>query len=197
MVNIPLHTGDGAGRRERILDAAHKLFRSQGYEHTGTREIAVEAGVGEGTIFYHFGSKAGVLEALSRRFSSQLLESLSAGEPMEALAFPILIDRAFDYVHRFGLHHQQLGLPLDSPELTHFMIAENEIHLAFIRSVLEAHRLSGKLRQDVDIKAAAEILLAVLAHAILTVFAYGRRDEEAAFRREVNRVAAAFLLSST
>ena len=178
------------------MDAAHKLFRSQGYERTGTREIAAEAGVGEGTIFYHFSSKAGVLEALSRRFSSQLLESLHAGDPLESLTFSVLIDRAFDYIHRFGLHHQQLGLPLDSPELTHFMIAENEIHLAFIRSVLEAHRQSGTLREDVDVKAAAELLLAVLAHAILTIFAHGRRDEETAFRSEVNRVAMAFIKST-
>lgn len=197
MVNIPLHAADGAGRRERIMDAAHKLFRSQGYDRTGTREIAAEAGVGEGTIFYHFGSKSGVLEALSRRFSSQLLESLHAGDPLESLTFSVLIDRAFDYVHRFGLHHQRLGLSLDSPELTHFMTAENEIHLTFIRTVLEAHRRGGNLREDVDVTAAAEILLAVLAHAILTVFAYGRQDEEAAFRREVNRVAVAFLRSST
>ena len=44
-------------RTERIVAAASKLFASQGYHGTSTREIARSAGVSENTLFRHFDNK--------------------------------------------------------------------------------------------------------------------------------------------
>ena len=43
--------------RQRIIEAAAKLFGTHGYEGTSTRAIADEAGVNEVTLFRHFGNK--------------------------------------------------------------------------------------------------------------------------------------------
>jgi AcrR family transcriptional regulator len=48
----------------RILQAAKKLFASRGYEHTSTSAIARQAGTSESQLMKHFGSKAGLLEAI-------------------------------------------------------------------------------------------------------------------------------------
>jgi AcrR family transcriptional regulator len=59
----------GNGRRapdvvkDLVLQAAHRLFSTQGYHGTKTRQIADEAGVGESVIFRNFGSKAELFEA--------------------------------------------------------------------------------------------------------------------------------------
>jgi AcrR family transcriptional regulator len=50
--------------RDRILQAAKKLFASRGYEHTSTSAIARQAGTSESQLMKHFGSKAGLLEAI-------------------------------------------------------------------------------------------------------------------------------------
>jgi AcrR family transcriptional regulator len=50
--------------RRRILDAAASLFTEQGFDGTTTRQIASRAGVVEPLVFRHFGSKAGLLEAV-------------------------------------------------------------------------------------------------------------------------------------
>jgi AcrR family transcriptional regulator len=50
--------------RERLLDAAKRLFAAQGYEQTATSAIAREAGTSESQLMRYFGGKVGLLEAL-------------------------------------------------------------------------------------------------------------------------------------
>jgi len=49
---------------ERILRAGKTLFANRGYEHTSTSAIARQAGTSESQLMKHFGSKAGLLEAI-------------------------------------------------------------------------------------------------------------------------------------
>lgn len=50
--------------KARILAAALDLFSSRGFEGSSTKSVAAAAGVSEGVIFHHFGSKLGMLRAL-------------------------------------------------------------------------------------------------------------------------------------
>jgi AcrR family transcriptional regulator len=57
------------GTRERILNAAEKLFAARGYEGTSTRAIVAASGDTIGSVNYHFGSKEVLLrEVVQRRF---------------------------------------------------------------------------------------------------------------------------------
>ena len=55
--------------RQRILDAALKLFSQRGFLGATTRQIACEAGVAEVTLFRHFGSKEQLFEEVIRGYS--------------------------------------------------------------------------------------------------------------------------------
>ena len=50
-----------AQTRTRILQAAQRLFASQGFDGTTTRDLAQAAGVAEGTLFRHFANKKAIL----------------------------------------------------------------------------------------------------------------------------------------
>lgn len=50
-----------AQTRSRILQAALRLFASQGFDGTTTRDLAQAAGVAEGTLFRHFTNKKAIL----------------------------------------------------------------------------------------------------------------------------------------
>ncbi len=50
--------------RERILDAAARVYAKHGFRGATTRLIAIEAGVNEVTLFRTFGSKGALLEAV-------------------------------------------------------------------------------------------------------------------------------------
>jgi AcrR family transcriptional regulator len=53
--------------RERILDAAERLFMAHGYEGTSMRQITGEAGVNLAAVNYHFGSKEALIQEVFRR----------------------------------------------------------------------------------------------------------------------------------
>ncbi len=55
-----------ATSRDRLLDAAARLFHEKGYDGTTTREIGAEAGVDAALIARHFGNKAGLYVAAVR-----------------------------------------------------------------------------------------------------------------------------------
>ena len=47
--------------RERILDAAERLFMAHGYDGTSMRHITSEAQVNLASVNYHFGSKEALM----------------------------------------------------------------------------------------------------------------------------------------
>lgn len=53
--------------RERILDAAERLFMAHGYEGTSMRQITGEAAVNLAAVNYHFGSKESLMQEVFRR----------------------------------------------------------------------------------------------------------------------------------
>ncbi len=53
--------------RERILDAAEKLFMQHGFEGSSMRMVTSEADVNLAAVNYHFGSKEELMQAVLRR----------------------------------------------------------------------------------------------------------------------------------
>jgi AcrR family transcriptional regulator len=73
-----------------VACAAARLFAARGYDATPVREIVEAAGVTKPTLYYHFGSKEGLAQALVTRPLTRLLESLLRAireepEPIRAL----------------------------------------------------------------------------------------------------------------
>jgi AcrR family transcriptional regulator len=58
-------SGDPAAIREALVDAAKAEFAQRGYEAASTRTILHDAGVTAPVLYHHFGSKAGLFEAVA------------------------------------------------------------------------------------------------------------------------------------
>ena len=61
-----------AQRREEILDAAHALFTTKGFQPTTMEDILKVVGIAKGTLYYHFPSKEQILRALVLRIVGQV-----------------------------------------------------------------------------------------------------------------------------
>lgn len=88
---------DPAETKQRVLAAAHMLFSTKGFANTGTADIAREADVSEGSIFYHFGSKKALLAELGVRHGRMMIEAMEAGDALEDLEPGIIIPRVFAF----------------------------------------------------------------------------------------------------
>jgi AcrR family transcriptional regulator len=84
-----------SGTRERLLDAAERLFAARGFRGVSLRELTAEAGVNLAAVSYHFGSKQELLHAvLERRVAPVNGERLRRLAELEARAHgkPLSID---------------------------------------------------------------------------------------------------------
>lgn len=78
---------DPAETRERLLDAAERLFAEEGIGRTSLRAITLAAGVNVAAIHYHFGSKEALLEAVfDRRIAPVNRERLDRLDVIEQAA---------------------------------------------------------------------------------------------------------------
>ena len=65
-----------ADTKELILHNALELFARKGYEATGIMDIIVLAGITKPTLYYYFGSKQGLLEAIVTGYGDRLLDTI-------------------------------------------------------------------------------------------------------------------------
>jgi AcrR family transcriptional regulator len=77
----PLERVDAARNRERILCAARRLFDERGAGCVSMDDVAEAAGVGKGTLFRRFGSRASLAAALLSERERDFQEGFIRGEP--------------------------------------------------------------------------------------------------------------------
>lgn len=160
--------------RERLLAAADRLFRRQGYRATSVEEIAEQAGVGLGSLYNHFKGKAMLAATLwlpmAEELAAQVDASLAA-EPLDvraalrahlaALATAMVEQRPLTVALADALFEQSLGLPQPTAPETW---ARSLVPLpALLARLLEAGTARGELRLTVP----ADELAAFLVSAAL------------------------------
>ncbi|EPZ42557.1 TetR/AcrR family transcriptional regulator [Alicyclobacillus acidoterrestris] len=69
---------DAAENRQRILDAALKLFEQHGVEQVSMNQIAIEAGIGPGTLYRRYGNKSELCMDLIKDNIVLLFEDIEA-----------------------------------------------------------------------------------------------------------------------
>ncbi|MCK5800150.1 MAG: TetR family transcriptional regulator [Deltaproteobacteria bacterium] len=86
--------------RQAILDAAEKLFSSQGFADTAMSQIAQTSAVTKSLIHHHFGSKAALWDEVRGRLKAEYLASQSA-VASDDLPAAELLTRAITTYFRF------------------------------------------------------------------------------------------------
>jgi AcrR family transcriptional regulator len=136
---------DALRNRERVLDAATELVRRDG-EKVPMAQIAEHAGVGIGTVYRHFPTRADLLGALVHRSFELAVQNARA-----AAAHP---GSALEGVRLFFLatlrDREQFVLPLHGgPPVFTPATRERQVEVRVaLRALLERGRASGELRAD-------------------------------------------------
>ncbi|GAA2213099.1 TetR/AcrR family transcriptional regulator [Nonomuraea monospora] len=72
---------DAARNRQAILRAAEELLRRHPPEQVSVERVAAAAGVGKGTVFHRFGSRAGLMVELMSERARELEQAVTDGPP--------------------------------------------------------------------------------------------------------------------
>lgn len=153
-----------------LLQAALRLFVSQGYRSTNLEQISGAAGLTKGAVYFYFGSKESVLLELLRGVKRIVVDDAIA--QVEAMERPVG-ERLVAYIHyqaNLGITHRDEVLLLILMSLE-FKEREGEV-AEFIRELYRRQREfidqliaegqgTGEFRSDVPVREMAAIVLAI------------------------------------
>ncbi|HEX3536741.1 MAG TPA: TetR/AcrR family transcriptional regulator [Stellaceae bacterium] len=101
--------------RRLILDTAQELIARTGPEGLRLQEIAAAAGISHPLILHHFGSREGLVRALTQQAVTELRDRLLAALGSEEYSLGQQLDRVFD-VFRDGLAQRLAWLATVDPQ---------------------------------------------------------------------------------
>ncbi|WFE56707.1 TetR/AcrR family transcriptional regulator [Micromonospora sp. WMMD712] len=152
--------------RDRLLLAAAELLQAGGT--VSTRAVCDRAGVQAPTLYHHFGSKQGLIDAVANHGFTQYTAVESSGDPLDDLR------EGWDRHVRFGLEHPSFyGLLYGRVEPGKPCAITAPAHAA-LRERLTAAAARGMLRVPAD--DAAEQVLAANVGVTLTLISQPEPD---------------------
>ena len=187
---------DAVRNRRAILSATEELLTRYRPEQVSIERIAAAAGVGKGTVFHRFGSRAGLMVALMQERATALSEAVDAGPPPLGPGAPArerliaFVDAIFVVVGRNKGLLASLGHAITHPPTPPAGIDEIDDEVERARASHPVYRswhghiatLVAAMRPDLDAEMLADVVLSPLHNDVVVL---------ALQRGESRRVAAA------
>jgi TetR/AcrR family transcriptional repressor of uid operon len=150
-------------RRTEILDAAESCFARSGFHQASMQDICAEAGMSPGNLYRYFPSKEALIAGISERNRADAVASFAQVEQapdffdgLAQLARHHLVDRSDSEV---GLCAEIMSESRRNADIARlYQEIESDIKRR-IAGLLETARARGEIRADVDIEAAATVLM--------------------------------------
>jgi AcrR family transcriptional regulator len=155
-VSVPQERGDAARNRVLLLDAARRLIAERGADAVTMDDIAGAAGVGKGTVFRRFGSRAGLMMVLLDEDEQANQQAFMFGPPPLGPDAPPL-DRLLAFGRarlRFAHTHRELLVAANSDPHSRFGAPAMVLH-THVRMLLATAGTTG----DLDAQTAALLML--------------------------------------
>lgn len=176
--------------QDRILDAASRVFSQKGYHKTCMDDIAQQADVAKGSLYYHFRNKSALFSDVALKgmesLRCELMEAVSMNVPIEQRVAAV-IDRVsalcYDYADLFSIIMSEMpeGIDVDAWE----RIQESRKSLLQYLSALlrEGWQEDGSIR-PLDFEAATHALMGFI-YAYVRQYSGGDRERALSEIREV------------
>ena len=158
-------TARSEAKRELIVECAMRHFADHGYQGARVEDMAIELGIAKGSIFQHFGSKAGLFLEAYKRAAVALPAWLDAPEPVQRDGFFAIVrywlDRTEHYVKDDWVPYRVVlignyGTDLDlKRDINRWLVSEDPYGtLEFV----EWGQQRGEVRTDLDLEMIVSIL---------------------------------------
>ena len=141
--------------RDRIIEAAWKLFREKGFSDTTINDIIHEAGISKGTFYYYFRSKDNMLDTLAdvfdaeyERLDAELTEDMNSFDKLVRINYDVhtFINDNIDYRLLAYLYSTQI-----TREQSSSLLDRNRYYFRLIEKIVEDGRRKGELTEDLSV----------------------------------------------
>lgn len=159
------------GRRQRILDAAVRVFNRMGFQAASLTAVAAEVGVDRATLYYYFSSKEELFDEIVRSvlenknaLTQRIAESqLSPARKLRDLIVAMMVGYADNYPLLFLYIREDLAQVTDnrSEWSAHMRALNRSIEKAFI-AIIEEGFADGSFRRAGSARTTAYAILGML-----------------------------------
>ena len=141
--------------RDRIIEAAWKLFREKGFSDTTINDIIHEAGISKGTFYYYFRSKDNMLDTLAdvfdaeyERLDAELTEDMNSFDKLVRINYDVhtFINDNIDYRLLAYLYSTQI-----TREQSSSLLDRNRYYFRLIEKIVEDGRRKGELTEELSV----------------------------------------------
>jgi len=162
---------DLAAKRDKILDAAMAMLLEKGFARTTMSDVAKAAGIGRGTVYWHFPSKDELFLAVVQRETDKVTSEL---EPLLAMPMPaadkleLMITATFqmygDVPHLFKAFLSILTGAGDELEqqLEGALAGIYRVYNGVVAELLEEGKADGTVRPELDSPVVAAAIVVLL-----------------------------------
>ena len=173
-------------KREQIAAAAADLFASRGFARTTTARIAERAGVSEGIVFHHFGSKRQLFHRVVADYGQDFVRAMFGDDPSVHRSTPReAIEAAFVYVREHRELHRVFATR--DPDLAALVDAGTyDPIVAALEKTLASGVAAGVVR-DMDTRIVAELCYSLVDGGLRACFLDGDGSNEATYLAETIR----------
>lgn len=132
-------------KKNKIIEAAYKVFNDKGYYNTNTAEIAKEAGLSTGCLYDYFIDKQDLFISVLAMHNAQIKEMIFSGlnaipNDINLLEFMKTFIQIFidSHNHSKGFHQEVMALSYTNHAIEDFLFSyENDRSIEFFSSYLE------------------------------------------------------------
>ena len=185
-----MHAETQQATAEKILEVASRMFAERGFANVSVRDICKEAETTAPVIYYYFGSKKGLFDAVVRKQISmadlikKLAATSKASDPRKGLEAFIST-----YLTTFPEHTFDMGLYMrDSATLdkrSAHMVSEDLQKITDIAERLVSRAISKGQFRNADTKLAVDCLLGMLNRVIFQHIHFAKTSDRESYGKFV------------
>ena len=190
---------DSVDTRQRVIDAACRCFAQYGYGPATNNLISEMAGVTAGSVYYHFGSKSGLFDAVCTdvygKIVARTVAAMDGPHSLHGLLRAVLTES-------MRLNHESPDLagfvataPIDAgrhPELAEVFGKQAAMMTEVLADAVTAGQAGGLIAAELD-----PVEVAVLISAIVDGFAHAAVTNDPAAMDRLNLLFGQLLLDQT
>src|SRR5689334_4088276 len=154
-----------AASRQKVLDAVHELLSEGAFHDSTVEDVASRAGVSRATLYQHFGSRVGLVDAMCETFDANpaliaIREATGDPDPLRALHTSITHTVRF-WASEEPVLSQLYGAAAVDPAAKELVERQRQDRRGEFERVIRGLDKAGRLREGLTVRRAIALLLMV------------------------------------